>query len=383
MQELRAVQFIHGIAEIGGAERELLSILDHLPQFGYQALVVCPERGPLAVELDRRGTRRQSVDLPPWRKLFAYHRRASAIRELRGVVMEARPSLVHVNDIWWVPQTLRGCLGLGVPVIAHVRQEIEPSKVRRYDLEKADLVLPVSRQIHQSLELGGVLPERVRTLYSGLDMARVPQSENGQRVRHLYGIPAQAPLIGTVANLFPRKGHGIMLRALPVILASAPDVHYLIVGGGNAAYEQALRRQAETLQVDGHVHFAGFQESVYPSLAALDIYVHPALMEGFGIAVLEAMAMGKPVVATKTGGVPEIVEDGETGVLVSPGDPDSLARAIVDLLRDAPGRADMGTAGRHRVESHFTATVMMRHLADAYGALLTRSPALPPVGSER
>jgi len=115
---------------------------------------------------------------------------------------------------------------------------------------------------------------------------------------------------------------------------------------------------------------------VYPVLAAMDVYVHPALMEGFGIAVLEAMAMRKPVVATTTGGLPEIVQDGQTGLLVPPGEPNALAQAIVNLLQDSTRRVAMGRSGRSRVETIFTVEAMMDRLIAAYGLLLGKEASL-------
>ncbi len=371
------VLFIHGINEIGGAERELVALVDALPRFGYQPVVVCPEAGPFVEELTRRGIETRRAPMPPWRKLFAYPMRPAAVRRLREVIAEVNPALLHVNDIWWAPQTLRaaaGSAGSRVPIVVHVRQEIEPAKARRYELDRADLVFPVSRQIQRSLEAGGVRSDRLHVLYGGLELNRVPAHEDGRGTRNRFGIPLDVALLGTVANLFPRKGYEVMLRALPKILAAAPETHYLIVGSGEAAYERTLRALVTSLGVERRVHFAGFRESVYPCLAALDVYVHPALMEGFGIAVLEAMAMRKPVVATSTGGLPEIVRGGETGLLVPPGDSEALERAVSTLLRDPPRRQALGQAGRARVESCFTADAMMNSLAAAYGALLEKSP---------
>ena len=373
-----AVLFVHGITEIGGAERELLVILDQLPRRGYHPVVACPDGGPIAQELVRRGVETRIAPMPPWRKLFAYHKRPAAVRALRDVIAAVRPALIHVNDIWWVPQTLRAAEGL--KIVAHVRQEIEPPKVHRYELEKVDLVLPVSRQIQRSLEAGGVRPERLRTLYSGLDMTRVMDQEDGRDARRRFGIPAEALVLGTVANLFARKGYEVMLRALPLIVKSLPEVHYLIVGAGDAGYETRLRAMVKDLGLEPRVHFGGFQESVYPCLAATDLYVHPALMEGFGIAVLEAMAMRKPVVATTTGGLPEIVLEGETGILVPPGDADALARAVSSLLQNLARCKQLGEAGRTRVAAHFTVGAMMDRLVSGYESLLGReAPAAQAV----
>jgi glycosyltransferase involved in cell wall biosynthesis len=377
-QRAQTVLFVHGITEIGGAERELLAMLDRLPQRGYRPIVVCQDRGPLVVELERRGIETRMAPMPPWRKLFAYPQRAGAVRALHDVIAAVRPVLIHVNDIWWVPQTRCAVEGLApVPIVAHVRQEIEPAKAGRYELAQADLVFPVSRQIQRSLEKGGVRPERLRTLYSGLDMTRVVDQKSGLDARRRFGIPAEAPVIGTVANLFERKGYEVMIEALPTIVKTSPAVHYLIVGSGDAAYEARLKAMAEALRLESRVHFAGFQQSVYPCLAAMDLYVHPALMEGFGIAVLEAMAMRKPVVATTTGGLPEIVQEGETGMLVPPGDSKALAKAVSSLLQDSARCRQFGEAGRARVAAHFTVEAMMDGLVSGYESLLGReAPAV-------
>ena len=125
------VAFIHGITEIGGAERELLVMLDRLPRRGFHPLVVCPGPGPLTKELGRRGVEVRFASMPAWRKLFAYPERAAAVLALRMIITEVRPMLLHVNDIWWVPQTLRAAVRARIPIVAHVRQEIEPRKARR------------------------------------------------------------------------------------------------------------------------------------------------------------------------------------------------------------------------------------------------------------
>jgi glycosyltransferase involved in cell wall biosynthesis len=372
-----AVLFVHGITAIGGAERELLVMLERLPQRGYRPIVACPDGGPLAQKLVRRGVETRVAPMPPWRKLFAYPKRPAAVRALRDVIAAVRPALIHVNDIWWVPQTLRAVGGVRIPILAHVRQEIEPPKVRRYELDKVDLVFPVSRQIQQSLEAGGVLPERLKVLHSGIDMSRIPDQDDGREVRRRFDIPADALVLGTVANLFARKGYDVMLRALPAIVTALPNVHYVIVGSGDAAYETRLRTVVKDLRLERRVHFAGFQDPVYPCLAAMDLYVHPALMEGFGIAVLEAMAMRKPVVATTAGGLPEIVQDGETGILVPPGDADALARAVSSLLPDSARCRQFGEAGRARVAVHFTVEAMMDRLTSGYETLLGHAAPAP------
>jgi glycosyltransferase involved in cell wall biosynthesis len=379
VHELPVIQFIHGIAEIGGAERELLVMLSRLQRDAYPVRVICPRTGPFVEALQQRGIKTSEAEFLPWRKWYAYPRRPAVVRHLRTAIAAHTCSLIHVNDIWWVPQTRRAARGLGTPIVAHVRQEIEPSKVSRYELERVDLVIAISEQVRRSLQMGGVRPDRVRVVYSGIDCSTLSPNHSGQQARSRLGIPAHALVLGTVANLFSRKGYHVLLQALPKILASVQHAHYVVVGKGEAEYESRLQSLARQLNVADRVHFVGFQSSVEPYLAAMDLYVHPALMEGFGIAVLEAMAMARAVVATAVGGVPEIVRHGETGLLVPSEDPEVLASAVITLLTDPEQREQFGRAGRERVLKDFSVEAMMERLLDAYGSLLVRyQPSLTP-----
>jgi glycosyltransferase involved in cell wall biosynthesis len=359
------ILFVHGAADIGGAERELLRIVDRLPSAGYEPRVACPAEGQLPDELNRRGIPHAAIPVPPWRKLLAFAQRSSSVRRLREVIENDPPTLVHVNDMWWVPQAIRAVQDMGIPVVAHVRQEIEPTKVRQYELERVDLVFAVSRHVQSGLVAGGVLPQRLRVLHSGVEIS-VSQPHDGIDLRRHLALPAHARVIGTVANLFPRKGLHIMLQALPSIVAAVPEAHYVVIGSGDKEYVTRLQRMVDDHGLQNHVHYLGYQHSINPYLAGFDLYVHPALMEGFGIAVLEAMAMGKPVVATRTGGLPEIVEDGVTGLLVPAGDSAALAVNVLKLLEDPDRALTMGHAGWQRARDQFSWSAMLAELTSGY-----------------
>ena len=364
------ILYVHGIEAIGGAERDLIALLKTLDRHRWEPHVVCPGTGPFREQLHALAVPTHVLSLPPWRKPLAVFQRRSAVGRLGALVGQLDPAIIHVNDIWWVPHTVRAIAtrtSNPVPIVAHVRQEIEPAKVRRYELDRVETVIAISRQIEESLIAGGVSVKNVRTLYSGIDLSEGLLTRNDQAIRRMIGLPSGAVLLGTVANLFQRKGYEVMLRALPAIVHAVPTVHYMIVGSDDHDYADRLKRLTHELKIADRVHIVGFQDPVQPFLASLDLYVHPALMEGFGIAVVDAMAMGKAVVATTTGGLPEVVAQGETGLLVPPGDVESLAATVVSLLQDRVRREQMGFCGRARAYERFSlgaSVAQVEHLYD-------------------
>lgn len=368
------ILYIHGIGRIGGAERDLQSMLRACRRDEWEPHVACPPDTPLFERLTGEGSRLHALSLAPWRKWYSPFVRWRGVRSLRELLAGTAPDLVHVNDIWWVPHTIaavRGISGRRPPIVAHVRQEIEPEKVRRYSLGSVEAVIAISKQVEQSLIAGGVSRTAVRTIYSGIQFSDAAPAAQSPALYAAFGLSADAVLLGTVAHLFARKGYDVMLRALPAIIREVPAVQYLIVGTGDAAYERQLRALAATLRVANHVHFAGFQDDVAPFLSALSLYVHPARMEGFGIAVLEALAAGKAVVATRVGGLPEVVEHGRTGLLVAPNDPDELSAAILSLLRDEGRRKEMGDRAARTARERFDLRASMGDMERLYRQALT------------
>jgi glycosyltransferase involved in cell wall biosynthesis len=369
----KRILYVHGIEAIGGAERDLIALLKTLDRQKWESHVVCPGTGPFREQLHAIAVPTHALSFPPWRKPLSLFQRRSAVGRLGALVGQLDPAMIHVNDIWWVPHTVRAIAARTsnpVPIVAHVRQEIEPAKVRRYQLDRVEAVIAISQQIERSLIAGGVSAKNVRTLYSGIDLSKGQSVHDGQAIRQMIGVSNGAVLLGTVANLFPRKGYEVMLRALPAIVRAVPTVHYVIVGSDDDDHADRLKRLAHELKIADRVHIVGFQDPVQPFLASLDLYVHPALMEGFGIAVVEAMAMGKAVVATTTGGLPEVVAQGETGLLVPPGDVGSLAAAVVSLLEDGVRREQMGLSGRARAHERFSLDAFVAQVEHLYGEIL-------------
>lgn len=371
----RQILYLHGMTTIGGAEQDLLLLLQRLDRTQWNPTVACPAQGVFWSRIETLGIPVVPVTLPPWRKLSSLLSRYVAIRNLSANLSRLQPDLIHVNDLWWVPHTIRAVRRLSgrrIPVIAHVRQHIRPEKVRAYSLDDADFVVAVSRRVQAALEEGGVRDRLVKTLYSGVDLTACSQPIVGDGVQAKHGIPSDAFVIGTVGNLLPIKGYETVIEALPSICLRVPTAHYIVVGGGSEAYLGQLKRLCGEQGVGDRVHFVGFQDSTRPYLAALDVYVQPSRDEAFGIAAVEAMAMGKAVVATRVGGLPEVVEEGRTGFLVPPGDPSAISEIIVKLFHDRPLIEAMGRRGKIRAREHFDLERTLLGIEQVYQEVLAR-----------
>lgn len=205
---------------------------------------------------------------------------------------------------------------------------------------------------------------------SGIELDRFAPAADAERAaqRRRFGIAEDAPVVGIVSKLWPGKGHDVLLEALPAVRAAVPGAVLLVVGEGEL--RPALERRARELGVADAVVFAGFLHDVRPACAAMDLSVLPSLFEGMGRVLLEAMAMGLPVVASDVGGIPDVVVHGGTGLLVPPGDRLALTNAICDILMDKDRAARMGAAGRSRVDHRFGARAMAESIERVYRDLL-------------
>jgi glycosyltransferase involved in cell wall biosynthesis len=359
----------------GGAFVDLVNILTHLDRARYVPTVLLSQETDVTPDFHRLGVDTVALSLPPVRKGRSLPLLPSAVVRLRRLLCAGRFSLVHVNDADDVAIAALACRLARIPCVAHMRSEMVPGKFRKLRLQWADLLIAVSDGVRAKAIQGGLPSDRVVTVYSGIDPGRFKSAGNGRRVREEYGLSPGLLVIGSVANISPKKGFDILIRAAAKARQEIDGLACLIVGADNRGLQQGLERLGESLGLSGRLHFAGFQEDVAAYLDAMDLFVLASVDEGFGIVLLEAMASGKAVVSTLVDGPPEIVEDGQTGLLVPPRDHEALARALVELLRDPDRRASMGRRGRARVEAVFTLDSQMRTLTGVYDQLLSRFSA--------
>ncbi|MEA2677547.1 MAG: hypothetical protein QOJ81_1688 [Chloroflexota bacterium] len=276
---------------------------------------------------------------------------------------------------------------IGTVHSSRVRSEADKALMRRLT-PQMDRLIAVSKAIVAKIEAEGRTGAPVEQIYNGVDLEKYSQTEACCTLPEEYGFPEGTPLVGVVARLEPEKGHATLLEAWPTVLAKMPNARLLIVGEGSQ--RELLEAQAESLDLLGErcsgdrcvgtrkarpgatVLFTGLRDDVPNVTAALDVAVLPSYREAQGLAILEAMALRRPVVATAVGGVPEMIVNGKTGLLVEPHDAVALGNAIALVLNDHPLADMLARAGHDYVVTNFSIEHMVDAVARIYeeGALV-------------
>jgi glycosyltransferase involved in cell wall biosynthesis len=256
---------------------------------------------------------------------------------------------------------------------SRIRDEEDRALLRKLT-PKMDHLIAVSTAIERKLVDEGRFGAPVTLIYNGVDLQRYDEQQPCCTLREEYGLPAEGPLVGVVARLEPEKGHPTLIDAWPRVLEAFPTATLLIVGEGSR--REALEEQARELGVPANVVFTGRRDDVPAVTAALDVAVLPSYREAQGLSILEAMALSRPVVASNVGGIPEMITDGVTGLLVPSHDAVSLGNAIVRLLRDHPLADTLGRAGHDLVHERFCVELMARAVESIYDEAVIGEEAL-------
>ena len=361
------VHVIDGLGR-GGAERLLSLYAPELVRQGHRVeVVVLQERdgNPEAARLAAEGI---AVHLAPLRKL----RNLGEMRRVIDRIGALRPTVIHAH---LEAATLVAGLArwrLGIPAIATLHTLERPDGLNRHSLRlwlmqrvlsnAHDRVICLSPAIRDIAARHGLGRAPLVALANGIPLPAADLPARG--MRQSFGIPTGVPLIATVAVLRPPKGIDILVAAMPAIRAAVPDARLLIVGDGS---ERArLEEMAARPDLAGAVSFAGYRDDVADILREADLFVLPTLWDALPTMVIEAMAASLPVVASRVGGLPDMLRDGIEGALVEAGRPDALAAAIIPILRDPVLRAAMGKAARLRAEQEFSLQGQVGRLAALY-----------------
>ncbi len=388
------VLVVNHAVELGGAERVLLRLTDHLLARGFELGLACPAEGPLVAEMRKRGVRvhlghprprllrirRKSLGggvgvlLYPWDLAMTVLRLASLLRregyqvvltnsvkaDIYGGLaarLAGRPVAWRFHDI--PDRQAFGRLNLFL--------------VRFFSRRFADRVLPVSEASRRAFLQLGTPGERLRTVYNGLDPEGEASPADPLRVREGLGVPADAPLAVWVGRVVDWKGPDRFVEAAALVSGRIPEARFLVVGDalfGDRGYLEGLQEEVRRRGLEDRLAFTGFRDDAWDIMAASDLLVHSSLLpDPLPTVILEAMALGKPVVAFRGGGVDEMVIPGETGLLVEPGDTQGLARAMERLLSRPEEAAEMGRMGALRFRELFSVDSTYRVIGDELESL--------------
>ena len=362
-----------------GTERHILELAEGLRALDVPVRIGCPAPSVL-------GERAAAARIPTVTIQKGGLYDAPAIRILTGLLRAGEIDLIHAHNgrtgLAAAVSTWRAGLGRTVAT----QHFITPGRLRQGAVKRALSAVAhgwTNARIAHFVAISGAVrdamlargdagPERITVVPNGLSVP-APRPGAAARVRAEFYLAPGTPLVVCVARLEREKDLPTLLAALPAVARAVPGVRCLIVGDG--ADRAALAQRLADLGLAETVTLTGFRPDPLDFIAAAEVFVLPSPAEPFGLAILEAMALGRPVVAMDGGGPREIVVEGETGRLVAPGDPAALATALTALLRDATLRARLGERGRARFDAFFTTGHMARATLDLYervGAAVAR-----------
>ena len=310
-----------------------------------------------------------------FRKTIAYFPSAVSLVRAAAYVRRHHIQIVHATDR---PRDASyvSLLGYMTGAVSVVHMHAPPSELTRptmWGMRNATAIFGVSEFIRVSLIRMGLQPDKIHTIHNAVDAAHFDPDKtlaDRQSIREHFGIPKDVPLVGIAARMNPWKGQYELIGAACRLRDAFPNLQIMIIGADVPEMRFDFERKAREGGIADRVHFVGYQKDVRPFLKELDLFVHPSHSEPFGLSIVEAMAMRKPVIACGTGGVPEIITHGKDGWLVEERSPDAVAEGITTLLNNPELCRQMGAFARETVRTRFTPRQQCAAVARRYASLL-------------
>ena len=356
-----------------GGQNQVLLTVNGLRSIGHRTALVAHPDG----ELRRRAA--EGLDLIPIAPRTEMD--LSAAWRLSRVIRQLGPDIIHAHDAHGVAMAALA-LSMGAasatraggraPALVAARRvdfHLRGNSFSRWKQRQVDCFIAASEAIRRMLVVDGVPAERTITVHEGIDVEHVLAAPP-VNVHEAFWLPHHAPVVGNVAALVPHKGQRHLVDAAHLVVREVPDARFVILGEGEL--RDALERQVREHHLEKHVLLPGFRTDVLGCMKGFDLFAMSSVTEGLGTSLLDAMACSRAIVATRAGGIPEVVDDGVTGLLVPPRDHAAMAQAIVRLLNDDGLRKRMGEAGLARVSERFTVERMVAGTAAAYARVAGR-----------
>ncbi len=372
-ERIKLLKFVTVLA-IGGTERQVLDLALALDRCRFDLRLACLRRsGQFLKEVEEHG-----IPLNEYRINRLYNHRAMArqlsfARHLRRSGIAVVNSYGFYSNVFAVPAARLA----GVPVIVASIRDIGDfltplqRRAQKWICQLADRIVANAEAVRERLVAEGYRRDKIVVIRNGIARSRFAAGSNGGKLRRELGLAAGVPLVAVLSRLNPLKGIEYFLEAAAIVSCRFDEARFLVIGDGACRAE--LERYTARLGLDRRVVFTGFRLDVPQLLPDIAVSVLPSLSEATSNALLESMASGVPVVATRVGGNPEVVEDGVTGLLVAPRDPAALACAICQLLENRALASKLGAAGKRRVAEHFSLERAVRETERLYLDLLEKA----------
>jgi glycosyltransferase involved in cell wall biosynthesis len=384
----KLIAFFHQSSDMYGSDKILLYLAEGVNKLGGQAVVMLPDTGPLTQELEQRGIEFHALPmLKVTRARFSFKGVLELAREMRvalpaydRVLRGRKVDLVHSNTI----AVLGGALWASrrrIPHLWHVHEIIEHPWLASHIFPLllklfADRVVCNSKATYQWLfSMQPSLKRKMCVIWNGVQAPTRIEESSTEQLHRKFRPGGSRLAVGLVGRINRWKGHGLLLDAVDILhRKGVKDFSVVFMGNsppGQENFELELRQRISKSPVQDHIIVQGFSSNVWPTYAALDIVCVPSTEpEPFGLVAVEAMAMGKPVVAARFGGLTEIVVDGATGLTFSPCDANALATALESLLCDDAMRTRLGCAGRERFDKEFSAENMWTQFTRLFRSMI-------------
>jgi len=356
----------------GGLEKVAMSIISGLDADFYERYLLCISSPTLLGE-EYNGTGAKLIMLN-----YGRGKHYSLPFKLHEIVKKNAIDILHMHDFNpFFYCTLGTLANRSVRRVYTEHSGIYASKKRHLKCVRifsgfTDAMVMVSRDLKRYYEDRlGVKPKKLQVIYNGIDYKEPPNSFDPEGIRKSIGIAREDLIIGTTGRLIEQKGLKYLIDAAPAIVREFPSVKFVIVGDGRL--RETLESMVQDMKLTNHFRFLGYRKDVHALLSIFDVYALPSLWEGLPLVILEAMFCRKAIVASRVGGVPEILGENERGLLVEPGNSEELAREIVKLLKDEEMRKAIGRKSFDHVKENFTVEKMVQNYDRLYRTLVERN----------
>ncbi len=378
MKNKITILYVFAALPVGGAEQVLVTEVEGLDKTRYTPLVcVLSEKGPIGEMIEKMG-----IPVIPLFRMKKNRFDYGIIRDLKRVMVQEKVSIVHTHLYDGGKYGRLAARLAKVPVVIHTIHNIYVKRRSKHHLINwclsffTDRIIAVSGAVKESVvRYDHIRPEKIQVLYNGIDLSQGDLALDRDDVRSSLGIKHQDVVIGVIARLEEQKGHQVLLEALSLIPDLPTNLKVLIVGDGKLRL--SLEEETKKRGLSSRVVFLGTRKPIFPILKALDLFLLPSLWEGFSIALLEALAMGVPVIATKVGGAEEVITSGQQGLLIPPGEAHSLAAAIGEAWLHRDRFLRMAELGKEKVRQNFSKERHLTLLQDLYQEVLAEKGINP------